>query len=139
MKKLLIILMALFFIGASASAVAADLVARSDFDKYAPGFTGTFILYDEERDQYTVFNQEQSTVRLSPCSTFKIYNSLIGLEIGVLAREDTRTLFPWDGQRRFVPAWNCDHTLSSATRESVVWYFQELAARIGEKRMREYL
>ena len=28
---------------------------------------------------------------------------------------------------------------ASATRESVVWYFQELAARIGPERMQEYI
>ena len=37
------------------------------------------------------------------------------------------------------PYWNHDHTLASATRESVVWYFQELAARIGPERMQEYI
>ncbi|MDU2066068.1 MAG: penicillin-binding transpeptidase domain-containing protein, partial [Sporomusaceae bacterium] len=36
-------------------------------------------------------------------------------------------------------AWNHDQTLSSATRDSVVWYFKELARRIGKERMQEFL
>ncbi|SDL85237.1 bla regulator protein blaR1 [Dendrosporobacter quercicolus] len=141
MKRLFLVLLAaaLFSIGAAASVNAADSVERRDFEKYASGFTGTFILYDEAQDQYTVFNEPQSTIRLSPCSTFKIYNSLIGLETGVLDIEDVYTLFPWDGKQYSFPAWNRDQTLAAATRDSVVWYFQELASRIGEKRMQEYL
>jgi bla regulator protein BlaR1 len=76
---------------------------------------------------------------LSPCSTFKIYNSLIGLETGVLADEDANTLIKWDGTQHGIQNWNRDHTLASATRESAVWYFQKLAVRIGAERMQEYL
>ena len=96
-------------------------------------------MYDPANDTYTIYNEAQSQVRLSPCSTFKIYNSLIGLETGVLDYEDTYTLAKWDGIKRPVPIWNQDHTLASATRESAVWYFQKLATRIGQERMQEYI
>lgn len=141
MKKLFLALLAVMLmqISAVASVNAADIVERDDFAKYAPGFTGTFIMYDETQDQYIVFNEPQSTKRWSPCSTFKIYNSLIGLETGVLDTEDVYTLVKWNGTQYPFPAWNHDQTLASATRDSVVWYFQELASRIGEKRMQEYL
>ncbi|MDU4960367.1 MAG: penicillin-binding transpeptidase domain-containing protein [Sporomusaceae bacterium] len=141
MKRLFLALVAtaVLLICAAAGVNASAVVERRDFEQYASGFTGTFILYDEAQDQYTVFNPAQSTVRLSPCSTFKIYNSLIGLETGVLDREDIYTLFPWNGKQYAFPAWNRDQTLASATRDSVVWYFQELASRIGEQRMQEYL
>lgn len=141
MKKLFLALLAITLIQISviASVNAADFVERDDFEKYAPGFTGTFIMYDETQDQYIVFNEPQSTKRWSPCSTFKIYNSLIGLETGVLDTEDVYTWFKWNGKPYPFPAWNHDQTLASATRDSVVWYFQELASRIGEKRMQEYL
>ena len=54
-------------------------------------------------------------------------------------QEDVYTLFKWNGTQYSFPYWNHDHTLASATRESVVWYFQELAARIGPERMQEYI
>jgi bla regulator protein BlaR1 len=118
---------------------AAEVTIRDDLGKYFEGFTGTFVMYDQTSDHYIIYNEPQSQKRLSPCSTFKIYNSLIGLETGVLDHEDVYTLYKWNGYRYDFPYWNHDHTLASATKESVVWYFQELASRIGEKRMQEYL
>jgi beta-lactamase class D len=38
-----------------------------------------------------------------------------------------------------MPDWNRDHTLASAIRFSVVWYFQEIARRIGAARMQRYV
>ena len=120
-------------------ASAADISVRDEFAAHFAGFTGTFVMYDPAGDKYIVYNEPQSKKRLSPCSTFKIYNSLIGLETGVLDQEDVYTLFKWNGTQYSFPYWNHDHTLASATRESVVWYFQELAARIGPERMQEYI
>ena len=119
---------------------AAPLEVREDFGKYFEGFTtGTFVMYDEANDQYIVYNEPQSVKRLSPCSTFKIYNSLAGLETGVLDQEDVYTLFKWNGKQYTFPAWNHDQTLASATKDSVVWYFQELAFKIGDERMQAFL
>src|SRR5262249_13975201 len=69
----------------------------------------------------------------------KIPNSLIALETG----EAPDAAFPLaydpkrDGEQS--GAWARDHDLGSALRYSVVWYFQELARRIGPARMRTYL
>jgi beta-lactamase class D len=71
--------------------------------------------------------------RVSPCSTFKITNALVGLETGAVAGADT--LFPWDGVKREREEWNRDQTLASAMKYSAVWYFQELARRVGPERM----
>ena len=43
------------------------------------GFDGTFIMYDEGADRYTIFNKALSETRLPPCSTFKVFHALIGL------------------------------------------------------------
>lgn len=122
-------------LGCMTGANASDFIAREDLGKHFAGYTGTFVMYDEASDRYLVFNEPQSAQRLSPCSTFKIYNSIIGLETGVLDPEDVYTLMKWNGKQYPFPAWNRDQTLASATRDSVVWYFQELAARIGSERM----
>jgi beta-lactamase class D len=140
MKTILWFLCALLLACATVAAEAAPAVeVRDDLGKYFRGYAGTMVIYDQAGDRYIVYNEPQSGKRLSPCSTFKIYNSLIGLETGVLAAEDDNTLFKWDGTHRSIANWNRDHTLASATRDSAVWYFQELAARIGEKRMQEHL
>ena len=120
-------------------ALAAPSEVREDLAEYFQGFSGTFVLYDLETERYIVYNEEQSRKRLSPCSTFKIPNSLIGLETGVVDKEDVFTLKKWDGTHYDFPYWNHDHTLASATKESVVWYFRELARDIGAVRMQSYL
>ncbi len=73
--------------------------------------------------------------RLSPCSTFKIPNSLVGLETGVVA--DESFVLPWDGVKRDREEWNRDHTLASAIKVSAVWYYQEIARRVGAERMQK--
>lgn len=71
----------------------------------------------------------------SPASTFKIPNTLIGLETGVIP--DASFVLPWDGKKRWAEAWNRDHDLRSAMQNSVVWYYQEVARRIGLARMQK--
>ena len=85
-----------------------------------------FILYNLSEERHIVtYNQHLSKIGVSPCSTFKIANTLIGLEEKIL--EDENTVFLWDGSPQPFSCWESDHTLSSAVRFSVVWYFQALA------------
>lgn len=72
-----------------------------------------------------------------PASTFKICNSLIGLETGVIP--DENYVIPWDSVQRSFPAWNRDHNLASAIKYSVVPYYQELARRVGAARMQAWM
>ena len=120
--------------------ISAETIERDDFGHYFKGIEkGTFVLYDETNDQHLIYNLTQSEAKLSPCSTFKIYNSLAGLEYRVLNSKDQKTLKKWDGSPQPYDNWKKDHTLSSAIQNSVVWYFQELATQIGETRMQVFL
>jgi beta-lactamase class D len=75
--------------------------------------------------------------RLSPASTYKIPHALIGLETGVVLET---TIEKWDGVKHpSQPKWNQDHTVLSAMRPSVLWFFQRMAPRIGVARAREWL
>lgn len=124
----------------ASSAFAGTAIEMKDLGKYFEGFSeATFVMYDEAGDKYVIFNEPQSNKRLTPCSTFKIYNSLAGLETNVLDRDDAKTLVKWDGTQYDFPGWNNDQTLSSAIKNSVVWYFQNLASRIGAERMQAFL
>ena len=115
---------------------ASETVEQTDLADMFQGFDGTFVMYDEGAGRYTVFNKARSETRFSPCSTFKVFHALIGLDSGVLDRDDARTLMKWNGKPSSIAAWNHDQTLASAMRHSVVWYFQRVAAGIGEERMR---
>jgi beta-lactamase class D len=80
---------------------------------------------------------EQCSQALSPCSTFKIPNALIGLQTGVVTGPND--LKKWDGTKRPRKISNQDHTLASAINESIVWYFQQVARDVGEQRMAAWL
>ena len=54
-------------------------------------------------------------------------------------RTDPDALAKWDGVARWNPAWNRDHSLATAIRESVVWFFMGTAEAIGRERMRGLL
>lgn len=75
--------------------------------------------------------------RVSPESTFKIAHALAALDAGVIA--DAGTVIRDDGHDVDFPAWRGDQTLATAMRFSVVWYFQDIARRLGADRERRYL
>jgi beta-lactamase class D len=74
--------------------------------------------------------------RLPPASTFKVPHALAALDAGVITSGE---VIKYDGAPRDYEAWRRDHTIASAMRYSVVWFFQELAQRLGMEREREYL
>ncbi len=53
--------------------------------------------------------------------------------------KDENEVIKWDGIKREYPAWNQNHSMRSAITVSAVWFYQELASRIGEQRMKEYV
>lgn len=122
---------------------AADLKATPASWEEAPawgkhfeeaGVTGSFLLYDLSRNRYTVHKRERAQTSFLPASTFKILHSLIALEANAVS--DEHEVFRWDGIDRGVPVWNRDHDMSRAFANSTVWFYQEIARRVGEARMR---
>jgi len=62
---------------------------------------------------------------------------MIALEVGAINGVDAT--LPWDGVKRTFDSWNKDHDLRSAMEHSVVWYFQEIARRVGLAAMRSWV
>lgn len=120
-----------------AKAVDAPDLGRVHFAERFKGFEGCFVMRPVGGDWTLRYEDARCAKRLSPCSTFKIFNALAGLDCGVLA--DGNTAFKWDGKPKSRPEWERDHTLASAIQASVVWYFQKVAEQIGAKRMQQYL
>lgn len=100
--------------------------------------TGTLVLVDCDSGEMTVHGREFADTRLAPCSTFKIVNSLIGLEEGILSAPD-EAFYEWDGVERSFAGWNRDLTLREAFQVSCVPAYQQLARRIGADRMRNWI
>ncbi|WP_317164062.1 class D beta-lactamase [Sediminibacterium roseum] len=106
--------------------------------------TGTFGLYDNGSGQFTIYNLSRfKDSAYLPASTFKIVNTLIGLETGKIVNE--QMVIPWDGVVRVFPggdtakSWNKDLTMEQAFKASAVPYYQEVARRIGRENMQHWL
>lgn len=102
------------------------------------GKNGAFILIHSSTGEVVDSNSESSAKRLPPCSTFKIWNALIGFEEGLLS-DPKEAFYQWDGETRAIAGWNRDLDLRDAFQASCVPAFQALARRIGEPRMNQWL
>jgi beta-lactamase class D len=76
-------------------------------------------------------------VRTAPASTFKIPHSLLALDAGVVT--NPRAPVKWDGSEQPFDSWERDHSLDSAVKNSVFWFYQRTARSIGRERMRDGL
>ncbi len=109
-------------------------VTEKEFQTVTAGRDAAFVIVDGATGGREVFNAALATTALPPCSTFKIWNTLVGLEEGILNSAD-EPFYKWDGKERFLPAWNRDLTLREAFQASCVPAFQALARKIGPDRM----
>lgn len=98
---------------------------------------GALLVYDLEMDLFYSNDFEWANSGHLPASTFKIPNSIIGLETGV-AKDDS-TIFEWDGEQKMFDRWEQDLIFKDAFHYSCVPCYQELARKIGVKSMNEYL
>jgi beta-lactamase class D len=98
---------------------------------------GCFTMMDNSNGSITVYNMAMDTTRVTPASTFKITNSLIGLETGRIT--DENMVIKWDGIKRWKEDWNKDLTMKEAFKVSCVPYYQEVARRIGRDTMKLWI
>ncbi len=134
MKCLFIILISSFGIGYGLN---KHLSFSANLTKYFCGIPGTFEMFDLKRNRYTRYNPKRNDEHYLPASTFKIMNSLIALESGIVP--DENYVIKWDGTKYDIPSWNADQNLKSGMSNSVVWFYQELARRTGWEKMKYYV
>jgi beta-lactamase class D len=135
MKRILILLVVLATSLHSLSARTYQEVpglAKCFRDK---GVVGTFVLFDAATDTMLVWDETRAKKRFTPASTFKIANSLIGLDAGAV--KNVEEVLPYGGKPQRIKEWERDMGLREAIKMSNVPIYQELARRIGIERMRE--
>lgn len=99
---------------------------------------GCFGLYNNATNEFTFYNKKRFTdSSFLPASTFKIINSLIGLQTGVISSDSM--VIKWDSVKRNVAEWNKDLSMYEAFRVSAVPYYQEVARRIGKDKMEYWM
>ena len=102
------------------------------FNSRFPGKTSGGALFDGKNT--TLYTSELTQKQLPPCSTFKLYLSLFGLESGVIRSPEE--VWHYNGEKTGRPEWRKDMDLTVALRESSEWYFREVARKLGAERLR---
>ena len=62
---------------------------------------------------------------------------MIALQCEVI--KDENEVIKWDSVPRSIPIWNQDHNMRTGIKNSVVWFYQEVARRIGEDQMQSWV
>jgi beta-lactamase class D len=127
----------------AAHAAEEDSVeAQIDLARLFGDVEGTFVLLDPQARRAVRHNPERARTRFPPASTFKIPSTLIALETREASGPDfalVRDTLAVPRAEWWPASWTEDHTLRSAFSGSVVWFYQELARRIGQARMDEHV
>lgn len=116
---------------------SSENISYMDFSAYFGEYSGSFILYDLENDRWKIYNPELATLRVSPNSTYKIYNALFGLESGVITPDKSQMV--WKGEIYPFEDWNKNQDLNSAMANSVNWYFQNIDQALGAATLEKYI
>lgn len=103
---------------------------------------GSITIYDAGRQEWFFSDSRDARNPTLPASTFKILNSLIALETGVI--KDENQILKWDGVPKSflgkdMAVWNKDTDLKTAYKNSTVWFDVELARKIKRKNYKRYL
>ncbi len=138
-----VILVCSFFLFAcSPNNVTIDDSLKKHFEENK--VTGTFGLFDNGAGNFVIYNLSRfKDSAYTPASTFKIVNSLIGIETGRIVNE--KMVIKWDGIVRTFPngdtakSWNKDLTMEEAFKVSSVPFYKEIARRIGKDTMKYWL
>lgn len=127
---------AFIFVSCSSNNIEEDDSLGVYFD--SAKVSGSFGIFNNAQGTFQVYNLTgfRDSAYL-PASTFKIVNSLIGLQTGRV--RDSSTVIPWDGITRSIPEWNRDLTMNEAFHVSAVPWYQQLAREIGKDTMQKWL
>lgn len=108
---------------------------RAIFD--SANVTGTIAVRRLGDSVTHVFDPTRAARGFIPASTFKIPNSLIAFDLGIVA--DENTYYPVTWPKMEIESWNRAHTFRTAFKYSVVPIYQIVAREVGEARYVEWL
>ncbi len=123
----------------SQSPTSRDTKQQINFGRHFQelGVEGSALIYDSNNNRTYQHNPQRNATAYLPGSSFKILNSLISLETGVIPNEIA--VLTWDGIQREVPEWNRDLNMREAIKVSAPWFYQVLARKVEHERMQKFV
>lgn len=95
-----------------------------DYSENFKGIKGGAVFFYYDEDTYNIYNRDIAYEEIAPYSTFKIVNSLMGLDQNIVSSPDTK--LGYDGTIYSRDVWNKDIEFKEAFRESCVWYYEKI-------------
>lgn len=108
-----------------------------DLNEYFQKYDGSFVLYDTYSNSWNIYNIEAARKRITPNSTYKIYDALLGLESEIIT--STSSNMTWNGEDYPFDSWEASQDLNSAMHNSVNWYFQTIDSQVGFDSVKSFL
>lgn len=141
MKKILIFILLIYLFDCCQTKTDINSIEteNSECKKILDSFQvdGSILIYDNEKNTYYSNDFEWAKSGKLPASTFKIPNSIIAVELGII--ESDTTIIKWNFEKRKMDIWEKDLTFNQAFKTSCVPCYQEIARKIGVVKMKEYL
>ncbi|HKJ80352.1 MAG TPA: penicillin-binding transpeptidase domain-containing protein [Prolixibacteraceae bacterium] len=137
MKRLVFILTILIF---NTVSVYSQQNLKKPFKEC--GIEGSITIYDLKAKKWIASDIQDSQFPTLPASTFKIINTLIALESGVIKCENE--IIKWPGATDTIkygyrPGIYHDMTMKDAFKASAGWAYVELSKKIGKEKYTSYL
>lgn len=98
---------------------------------------GTIVITSLDGEKSYIHDEKRAISRFVPASTFKIPNTLIALEESAV--KDEKEILKWDQKDKGLLAWNRDQSIESAFKSSCIWFYQEMARRVGKEKYEFHL
>ena len=108
-----------------------------DYSDSFNGVKGCAVFYSPKDNTYNIYNKQLINEQISPYSTFKIVNSLMGLSQDVVTSSDSR--LGYDGKVYWREEWNKDITFEDAFKESCVWYYEKIMDSLDKEYVQKTL
>lgn len=104
------------------------------------GVKGSTTIYDYKSKKWLFTDSLDAQKQTLPASTFKILNSLIALDSKVIINENE--VLKWDGTihefgGKPMSSWNKDTDLKEAYKNSTIWYYVNIAEKIGRRKYKK--
>lgn len=117
----------------------AKEIKKIEFKKLLDDFklNGSILIFDSKNNTYYSNDFKWAKTGHLPASTFKVPNSIIALETGVV--ENDSSILKWNGKKHSIKKWEQDLKFKDAFKYSCVPCYQEIAKKIGLSRMISYL
>jgi beta-lactamase class D len=112
-------------------------IVTADYEEKFHTIQGCAVIFDTSKNIYTFYNEKECKEQVSPCSTFKVISSLMGIHNQIVTSKESK--MGYSGVKYPTEAWNTDLSLADAFQNSCVWYFRKIIDEVGQEEVRKEL